>query len=500
MASFFRGLETMMKNINSKKYEKIINIVVLLAISFVFSLQATSDIFVYGGSYTDSSVFQYMGRMILSGGTPYKDAFDHKGPLIYLINALGLLINDKYGIWLLELLSLFVSVLFLFKFTQLFVRNVYGYLIVVLGLTPLCVYFEGGNLTEEYALPFISIALYIFIKYFIENDIKSYDVLICGFSFACVALLRVNMVSLWIVMCFGILVKLIVERKYRNIWLFSFQFFIGVIICILPIMAWLLRNGAFQCFIEDYFRFNSIYAASGADNLVSKLFGVKEVFVHFYSTKLVLIAIVIMFIFVIRTREYINILFLIYMVINGLMLAMSGRTYEHYGMIIVPMLVYPYALCLHFFDSINKKTAMVGIVVLTLLFSGHTWYNLCYNVFVEVKNAGEYRVDSNAVYIADLVKRYSEEDDKILVTDNWDIIYNLSDRFSVTKYSYQSPLALSEELVDEYRNQVKNNQPKVIVLRESFWDYEYIANYVKNNNYEKVGEIEDIGVAVYAAD
>lgn len=41
----------------------------------------------------DSSVFRYMGwRMTVGGGRCYIDAWDHKGPVVYLFNALGFLI------------------------------------------------------------------------------------------------------------------------------------------------------------------------------------------------------------------------------------------------------------------------------------------------------------------------------------------------------------------------------------------------------------------------
>ena len=40
-------------------------------------------------------------------------------------------------------------------------------------------YFEGGNLTEEYAMPFIAISLFIFIDYFLNGTISRIR-LICG--------------------------------------------------------------------------------------------------------------------------------------------------------------------------------------------------------------------------------------------------------------------------------------------------------------------------------
>ena len=43
----------------------------------------------------DAGVFNYVGMVIQHGGMPYVDVFDHKGPLIYLINALAV----EFGSW-----------------------------------------------------------------------------------------------------------------------------------------------------------------------------------------------------------------------------------------------------------------------------------------------------------------------------------------------------------------------------------------------------------------
>src|SRR5258708_38768094 len=53
----------------------------------------------------DQGVYLYIGRGILHGGIPYRDFWDHKGPLIYYINALGLLLAGKahLGGWVLEI-------------------------------------------------------------------------------------------------------------------------------------------------------------------------------------------------------------------------------------------------------------------------------------------------------------------------------------------------------------------------------------------------------------
>lgn len=54
----------------------------------------------------DSGVFLYIGQQILDGSIPYRDIWDHKGPVIYYINAVGLFIGhgSLWGVWLVQLI------------------------------------------------------------------------------------------------------------------------------------------------------------------------------------------------------------------------------------------------------------------------------------------------------------------------------------------------------------------------------------------------------------
>jgi len=60
----------------------------------------------------DKEVFRYAGQVILKGGVPYRDFFDHKPPLIFFLNSLGLLLGN-WGLWLIDLfLALLATWLF----------------------------------------------------------------------------------------------------------------------------------------------------------------------------------------------------------------------------------------------------------------------------------------------------------------------------------------------------------------------------------------------------
>jgi hypothetical protein len=104
----------------------------------------------------DSGVFLYTGRQVLDGKIPYRDVWDHKGPFIFYLNALGLMLTNgsAWGVWTLELVWVLVSVLSLFLLLREATADipaVIGSLIFLLGLLQAL---DGGNFTEEYGLLF----------------------------------------------------------------------------------------------------------------------------------------------------------------------------------------------------------------------------------------------------------------------------------------------------------------------------------------------------------
>ena len=85
-----------------------------------------STSFLYPECYAyDSAIFQIVGKYWAEGVIPYQQLFDHKGPLIFFINAIGYRIYPHYGLIPLQVISLTLT-LFLF-----FVRQGFGCLVLV---------------------------------------------------------------------------------------------------------------------------------------------------------------------------------------------------------------------------------------------------------------------------------------------------------------------------------------------------------------------------------
>lgn len=244
----------------------------VLATLFVLLLSpSTSPLYgnYYGGYYDegddfsgDSAQFQTVGKAWLDGKVPFRDIFDHKGPVIFLVNALGYAMGGRTGITILQIISLTITLFIAFKLFSLFDSSFcYGVIGCALLLILLSLSYGDGNNVQEYALPFIFGAVYYIMKYFKKNP-KQHNHLISmfyGFSIGfCLLDLAICAIPI-ICGAFVIVIDLVKKKEYANIWKNVRFAFYGFLAAILPFAVYFLANGAFYDFIFATFIFNIEY-------------------------------------------------------------------------------------------------------------------------------------------------------------------------------------------------------------------------------------------------
>src|SRR5690349_7109259 len=81
---------------------------VIAAMSVASALLVPSRMLLSRGEPDDSSVFAYIGWAMKHGLMPYRDVWDHKGPLLYYLNFAGMSLRSTstLGVGLLELVAL----------------------------------------------------------------------------------------------------------------------------------------------------------------------------------------------------------------------------------------------------------------------------------------------------------------------------------------------------------------------------------------------------------
>ena len=142
----------------------VLPLAILLALALVALLPSLPTF--YRTPNIDSSIFLYIGGKIRQGQLPFRDIYDHKPPLIFYLNALGLSLagGSRWGVWALEWLSLSSAALLAYAFLRRYFGKAAAFIAVSAMLLNLAFVIERGNLTEEYALPFQFAALYLLAR------------------------------------------------------------------------------------------------------------------------------------------------------------------------------------------------------------------------------------------------------------------------------------------------------------------------------------------------
>lgn len=446
----------------------------LLALAFIVLTESPLRFWDSGLAGTDSSVFQTVAMMMRRGFMPYRDSFDHKGPLIYFIDYLGMLFSPRWGIWLLELVSAFVTFGAMYRTARLWCGRVGSCLAVSVGALPLFSgggffdgsgFFDGGNLVEEYAMPFIAVAVYIFLDYLESGQVTRLRLAVCGLCLAGVCLLRVNMIAVWIVFCLAIAGRCLAGRDFAQLGEFILWFLAGFAAALLPFLLWLAANGSLVPFLQDYILFNMVYAV-GQDGAALSLFDTLQFYLQKQMVQIVLACAAGAALFAKGKERFLRWSYFACLVLSLVLVAMARYTFPHYGMVLVPLFSVPIAglgrwVSDRLADAAGGRVlkgvvaAAAAVVILSLAQTAQD--NMDRTVTYQ---------DPELVYtLCSVIQDYCGPDDSISVFGNWDIIYLKSGRPHATTYSYQSPIgSISPEIMEDYYAQLARERPRVIVM------------------------------------
>lgn len=417
---------------------------------------------------TDSAVYLYMGQALQNGKVMYQDVFDHKGLILYLINAFGIMLSDGSftGVWILEIVNAFATALLSFKVIKLITsKKAAQYMAVFLMIAGLTMgqLLTDGNLTEEYALPWITLGLYICLKYFIDETYRFYDIILLGISFTVILFVRANMVAVFAAFMPLVLIQLITKKQWKDIGICIVNFLLGSVGAALPILGYHITTGSVEDMIRYYFIFNLEYCSSSAMPIWLVMW---RLFRRLTLYSGMLLAAGILF--------YKNNIFqrnLWFYIVSLALASMSGRAHAHYAIILLPALLVPMGML---FDTLadRERTGTVKVYIIT----GLALVLIQAGISVVTYHQPE---QSEAVQY---LLEHTEETDNVLVMGNYCINYLESNRSYANKFFYQAPIINnSEKMYLEFSKELETDKPDVVLVpgdRET--------NQKKDNNLAKV--------------
>ena len=263
---------------------KTILIIFCIVVSFVSLFICSKNSLLYPfNNWVDENSFFTMGKAWAHGIIPYKDLFDHKGPLLYFIFMIGYFIsNDSFlGIFIFEVFSLTICLYYISKIVELFLKRKYSFLIIPLFSSIICSskFFVHGGSAEEFILPLISISMYYLLKNFEDKEISNFQLFINGLIAGIISMIKFNLLGLWFGFIVSIFLYFIFSKNIKKAFISCLIFLIGMLIPISVFSIYFLCVGGFKKFIDTYFIFN-ITGYGNHYNILKRLHKMLSIFYH----------------------------------------------------------------------------------------------------------------------------------------------------------------------------------------------------------------------------
>lgn len=210
--------------------------------------------------WTDTNLYFTIGRGMTRGLMPYRDLFDHKGPVLFMLYALGAMISDTsfLGVFLLEVVSLAAMLYAAYKTVRLFGESDMTLLAIPLTamITCSCVAFNQGGSAEEFCLPALSFALYCALARMrggegCERPALLY--LLFGAAMGWVFAIKYTDCGLFFGLAFAVLLYEWRVRGFMRAFSSGLLMLAGMALVIAPAAVYLAANGALDDCIQVYF-------------------------------------------------------------------------------------------------------------------------------------------------------------------------------------------------------------------------------------------------------
>jgi len=429
----------------------------------------------------DGGFFLYAGQQILEGKIPYIDFWDSKGPGIFYINALGLWLGggSRWGVWFVEFAFAFITFLVLYRLLS----KKWGAGAALFGVTlasfSLRLALGYGNYTEEYALLFNAIGLYLFI-FMLDEERRLTTYLWIGVLFGISFTFRANNIG-------GFIAILLTEALYsvfKKRWMEAIKVIISSFAgFVLPLLIWVLyfalKHGAGDMIYASIL-FNISYSAAKERELLDIFGGFGRYGLSWYGW----FALFAWFVLVLRALSsfvqknlsFLETFLLLWFPIEVVLSNLSGRNFTHYYISWILavgvysafafsetwQLAFKYSSSEGWSDVLGEYIAGALAICLIVLYpSSFSRYGGVLALAGDDSRSNVYK-DTVAVYI----QEHTQPDDLVLTWYPEMRISYMARRTSPVKYVYY-PLflegSLTEEIESSYITDLTSKSPELIL-------------------------------------
>lgn len=224
---------------------------------------------------SDNAIYMTMGTALAKGYAPYTEIFDHKGPLLFILQAIPQAVSGGYStlaLFVQQTAFLFVCLLLAGRIAEELHAPAWAaqlaYLALIASLT------GGGNLTEEYANVFTFAGLLVMLRVFgggrETRRLFARACLLGAMTMLCF-LTRANNALVLCAMTLALALGLLVCRRFSELLRCAAGFMLGLTAAMLPVGLWLANRGALGASIYGSILHNLMYAETEGVSRVQML-------------------------------------------------------------------------------------------------------------------------------------------------------------------------------------------------------------------------------------
>lgn len=424
----------------------------------------------------DQGVYLYIGKQILDGKIPYRNVWDHKGPLIYYLNALGLLISDSViGVWILEVILLSMTAFFSFAALKKLFQSHIAFPIVLIWLVSFQSVMDNGNTVEEYSLLFQFCAIYLFLCTTDKNPQNYWHEFFIGVTAGLTFALRPTNIGIHIAIVLAFVIfNSIKKTGYRKSINQIGMIAAGGLVVLACIAIYFWLNHAIYELWQAVFVYNYYYSFDVSPKWDKSLLkGYNFLSSIIWLSVLGFIG---MLISILKqwknapTEFRFNLFLLIALPLQIYLSLISGRRYLHYYIAWLPVLTFFAAYFLFHSNQIIKK------IIHHQLFSKFFGYTLVFVITlfmiypVFVNRLSLIPVTSNinppTNEITNYIQNNTSPEDYVFIWGN-EVTYNfLTRRESPSRFAYIYPFAekeyITQSMVNELITAISEKRPIII--------------------------------------
>ncbi len=244
--------------LNSAKFYCLLAAIVTITIcsksSFLYPLN----------NWGDTNCYFIIGKGILKGLVPYKDLYDQKGLIIFLIYSIANLISSSsyFGVYIIEIIAAFLFLYISLKTVSLFIESD-RYSFVLAFILAVSVYssasFCHGGSAEELLLPTFAYGIYIICQQIINKSIPTnMQMLIFGLCAGIIFFSKYTLCAMYIPIIIVMIIDACINKSFSLLMKRTLFFILGCLIITIPIILYFAFNGALYDFYNGYF-YNNIF-------------------------------------------------------------------------------------------------------------------------------------------------------------------------------------------------------------------------------------------------